>query len=148
MLCSILYTMLCKMIRNVLRDKNPSSLPSFPVPNLPACSASLFNNYLAALLSPLAGPIGGHGGAVGGAWRRSAGFDSSSGPVVLGWQLGVPGQHLARNVVYASFLVVLYAGFEASPWRLCTRRQSWYRHWDPESAGRATLQGSSPGRGT
>jgi hypothetical protein len=40
-----------------------------------------------------------------GARRRSAGLDSRSGPVVLGWKLGVPGQHLAHNILYPGFVV-------------------------------------------
>jgi hypothetical protein len=58
MLCNMVYTMLCNIIRyvlrNMLRDKNPPSLSPFPGPDRPACSACLFNNYLAALLSSLA----------------------------------------------------------------------------------------------
>jgi hypothetical protein len=51
---------------------------------------------------PRAGPVCcGRGGAVEGAQRRSAGFDIRCGPVVFGWKLGVPGQHLALNVLYA-----------------------------------------------
>jgi hypothetical protein len=48
----------------------------------------------------LPGLIGGSSGAVGGAWRRSAGFGSREGPVVLGQILGVPVQQLVRNVLW------------------------------------------------
>ncbi len=90
----------------MLRAKNTPS--HFPLPG--SGSASLQCPFIQQLLVGLAliiGEghatfravlIGGRSGAVGGAWRRSADLDSRGGPVVLGWILGVPGQHLARNV--------------------------------------------------
>jgi hypothetical protein len=54
-LYNMLYKMLCNMIRNVLhnmlRAKKLPSLPPFPGLDQPACSACLFDNYLAASLS-------------------------------------------------------------------------------------------------
>jgi hypothetical protein len=113
MLYNMLYTMLCNMIHNVLhnmlRAKNPPS--HFPLSG--SRSASLQYRFIQQLLVGLAliigeghatfrlGLIGGRGGAVGGARSRSAGLDSSGGPVVLGWILGVPGQHLVRNLLHA-----------------------------------------------
>jgi hypothetical protein len=124
MLYNMLYMMLWNMIHhvlhNMLRAKNHPS--HFPLP----CSGSaslqcLFIQQLLVCLALIiaalirrrgpchfrAGPIGGSGeAALGGAWRRSgAGFDSCCGPVVLGRILGVPGQHLARNVLHAGFVV-------------------------------------------
>jgi hypothetical protein len=116
----MLQTLLCSMIHNVLynmlRAKNPPS--HFPLPG--SGSASLQCPFIQQLLVGLAliireghatfraGSIGGAtvGAAVGGAWRRSgAGFDSRCGPVVLGRILGIPGQHLARNVFHAGLVV-------------------------------------------
>ena len=108
--------MLCNMIHNVLHNmlcaKNPPS--HFPLPG--SGSASLQCPFIQQLLVGLALIIGdseshatflagliGRGGAVGGARRRSAGLDSRGGRVVtvLGWVLGVPGEHLARNLLPA-----------------------------------------------
>ena len=101
--------MIHNVLHNMLRAKNPPS--HFPLPG--SGSASLQCQFIQQLLGCLAliigeghatflaGLIGGRGGAVGGAWRRSAGLDSSGGPVVLGWILGVPGKHLAHNILPA-----------------------------------------------
>jgi hypothetical protein len=83
--------------------RTPLILP-FPGPDRPACSALLFNNYLTASLSSSerAIPHFGRGpGAAGGVQRRSAGLDSLDCPVAFGQILGVPRQHLARNVLHA-----------------------------------------------
>jgi hypothetical protein len=143
----MLYTMSCNMIHNVLhnmlRAKNPPS--HFPLPG--SGSASLQCPFIKKLLvglaliigeghAPfLAGHIGSGGGAVRGAQRRSAGLDSSGGPVVLGWILGVPGEHLARNILHAGPCRLCRGLHPASPWRRrpCTRSQAWHQPWDPES---------------
>ncbi len=74
-------------------------LSPFPGPDLPASSASLFNNYLVAWLSSLERAsglprfgLGPSAVAAGGELRRSAkaGFDSSGAPIVLGLILSVP----------------------------------------------------------
>jgi hypothetical protein len=77
----------------------------------------------------LAGLIGGRGGAVGGALRRSAGLDSRGCPVVLGWILGVPGEHLAHNVLPAGPCRLCRRLHPASPWRWRpgTRSQAWHQ---------------------
>jgi hypothetical protein len=98
--------MIYNVLHNMLRAKN--LLSHFPLPR--SGSASLHCPFIQQLLFGLAlhigeghatfraGLIGGRGGAVGGAWRRSAGLDSRGCSVFRGWILGVPGQHLLRNV--------------------------------------------------
>ena len=105
--------MLCNMIHNVLhnmlRAKNPPSHFPLPGPGSASQQCKFIQQLLVCLAliireghaTFLAGLIGGRGGAVGGARRRSAGLDSRGGPVVLGWILGVPGEHLARNLLPA-----------------------------------------------
>jgi hypothetical protein len=93
---------------------------TFPGPDRPACSAHLFDNLellgcFALIIGEghatfRAGTIGGRGRAVGGAWRRSAGFDSSNCPVVLWLILGVPGQHLALNLLHVVNFIQLLHG--------------------------------------
>ena len=139
----------------MLRAKNPPS--HFPLPG--SASASLQCPFIQQLHVGLALIIGeGHatfragsigGAAVGGAWRRSgASFDSRCGPVILGLILGVPGQHLARNVLHAGPCRLRRQLNPASPWRQrpCTISQVWHQPWDPESPWRVTLIGSSPDR--
>ena len=148
----MLYTVLCNMIHNVLhnmlRAKHPPPNGShFPLPG--SGSASLQCPFIQQLLvglaliigdseshaTFLAGLIGCRGGAVGGARRRSAGLDSRGGPVVLGWILGVPGQHLARNVLPAGPCRLCRRLHPASPWHLCpcTSNQAWHQPWDHQS---------------
>jgi hypothetical protein len=47
----------------------------------------------------------GWSGVRGGGLWRSAGIDIRGGSVILGRKIGVPGQYLARNVLYACFVV-------------------------------------------
>jgi hypothetical protein len=147
MVCTMLCSIIHNVLHNILRAKNPPS--HFPLPG--SRLASLQCLFIQHLLVGLAliigeghatfrvGPIGGSGGAaaaVGVALRRScAGFDSRGSPVVLGRILGVPGQHLARNVLHAGFVVDFKSSSlsMAAPPSPCTRGQAWYRSWDPES---------------
>ena len=105
--------MLCNMIHNVLhnmlRAKNPPSHFPLPGPGSASQQCKFIQQLLVCLAliireghaTFLAGLIDGRGGAVGGARRRSAGLDSRCGRVVLGWILGVPGEHLALNLLPA-----------------------------------------------
>ena len=139
--------MLCNMIHNVLhnmlRAKNPPSHFPLPGPGSASQQCKFIQQLLVCLAliireghaTFLAGLIGGRGGAVGGARRRSAGLDSRGGPVVLGWILGVPGEHLALNVLPAGPCRLFRRLHPASPWRRrpCTSSQAWHQPWDPES---------------
>jgi hypothetical protein len=133
----------------MLRAKNPPSLPPFPGPDRPACSARLFNNYLAVSESRR-GPCHVSGGAHRRPLRGGRGCAEEER-----W----PRQPRRPRCYWADTWYTRPASCArrtlsrlfrrlppASPWSPCTRRQSWHRHGDPESAGRATLQGSSPGR--
>jgi hypothetical protein len=143
MLYIMLSNMICNVLHNMLRARPGKPTPPLPGPGRPACSARLFTNYLAASLSSSeramprfrAGPIGGCVWAVEGAQRRSAGFDSSDGPVVLGLILGVPDKHFSRNVLHRGPCRLRRRLHPASPWRRhpCTRSQAWHLPWVPES---------------
>ena len=101
--------MIHNVLHNMLRAKNPPSHFPLPGPGSASQQCKFIQQLLVCLAliireghaTFLAGLIGGRGGAVGGARRRSAGLDSRGGPVVLGWILGVPGEHLARNLLPA-----------------------------------------------
>jgi hypothetical protein len=113
MLYNMLCKMLCNMIRNVLHKMLRAKKPPPPLPGSGSALASLQCQFIQQLLGCFAliirkgratfrvGAIGGRGGAVRGARRRSAGFDRRDGPVVLGQIHGVPGQHFVLNVLHA-----------------------------------------------
>jgi hypothetical protein len=115
MLYNMIYTMLCNIIRSVLRNmlhakKSPSPPPFLAWIGQPA---EPVYSTITWLVRPhhWRGPCHVSGGAhrwplLGGRGcaedeRWAADFDSCGGPVFLGRILGVPGQHLVRNVLYA-----------------------------------------------
>jgi hypothetical protein len=128
----MLYRTLCSMIRNVLynmlrRAKNPPPFspsliqigqPAVPGYSTISCWLGPHHRRGPCHVSGGRGLIGCRCGAVGGARRRSAGLDSRCCPVVLGWILGVPGQHLARNVLHAGPCRLRRRLHPASSWRL------------------------------
>jgi hypothetical protein len=138
----MLYTMLCNIICNVLRNmqraKTPPSFHPFPgldqpkecqfIKQLLGCFALIIREGHAMFQ---AGPIGSSCWSVRGVRRRSAGFDSSCCPIVLGWKLCVLGQQCPasctqRTLCRLPSLSSTSSSFSTA-WNPCTRRQSWHR---------------------
>jgi hypothetical protein len=76
-----------------------------------------------------------------GAHRETRHFGSYCCHVVLGWKLSVPGQHLMPNIFHAGVSLTSSSSvLHGLP--QCTSTRCQCEPWDPESAGKATLQGN------